>query len=126
MQEQISKKVVPRCSPDILRLTWLEKEELCKAWHRSGLSKQGFCAQKNINISTFAGWCSRFNSETPQLSGNLLCPINITDIKVSMPIAEPIVLEISFPNAITAKVKATVGQFSHLLREIMHATAVIR
>lgn len=126
MQEYISKNIAPRCSSDILRMTWAEKEEVCKEWQRSGLNKKTFCLQKNINISTFAGWCAKLWPQIPKTSDNLLYPVNITGNKPYAPIAEPIVLEVSFPNAIIAKVQATIDQFSYLLREIIDATAVIR
>lgn len=126
MYEQIKNKITPRCSPEILSMTWADKEEICNEWRRSGLNRQQFCAKKNINVSTFAGWCSKLWPQTQPTEGQLLCPVDIAEIKSTLPASESIVLEIAFPNAIIAKIQATVGQFSYLLREIVDATAVIR
>ena len=113
-----------RCSAAILSLTWVEKEALCEEWRNSGLSKVKFCRQKNINVSTFSGWCFKLWPPGLSASDNLFCPVNIMDIKPNT--NNSIILEVSFPNAVIARIKATTGQFSYLLRELIDATSVIR
>lgn len=124
MQNQKSDGVLSRCSPDILSLTWPEKEELCKEWQRSGLSKTKFCSQRNINVSTFAGWCKKLWGGISPIEKNLLSPVKVTGMKDNA--SESIVLEVSFPNTVMARVTATPQQFGFLLRELIDATAIIR
>ena len=113
-----------RCSAAILRLTWSEKEGLCKEWRNSGLSKVRFCKQKDINVATFSGWCFKLWPNGLSTSDDLFCPVNIMDVKQKT--KESIVLEVSFPNAVIARIEATTRQFSYLLRELIDATTVIR
>jgi len=124
MQDQIISKSISRISPDISRLSWKEKVAICEEWKRSGLSKQLFCGQRGISEATFYGWCKRL---WPKPSKSNLCPVSIIADPKSIPVkSEPITLEVIFPNAIIARVKATEGQFGFLLRELLDATSVIR
>lgn len=124
MEAKIKTQGNQRYSSYILSLTWPEKEALCKEWRNSGLSKVKFCKQKDINVATFSGWCFKLWPNGLSASDDLFCPVNIMDIKPNT--NDSIVLEVSFPNAVIARIKATTGQFSYLLRELIDATSVIR
>src|SRR3990167_1221075 len=119
MQEREKEVLGNLCiSPWILQLTWEEKVKICEEWRASGLSKEGFCKQKGVATGTFYGWCQKlWPSKRLRKSG--FSEVKVIDATTKI---EPIVLEVSFPNAIMARIKATEIQFSFLLRELLDAT----
>lgn len=121
MSKQINTPRFNRVSPEILQLTWKDKEAIYKEWVNSGLSKKRFCQQNGISENTFYGWHSRLRNDKQ----SNLCPIIASPTAGALK-PEPIVLEISFPNAVIARVKATDNQFGFLLKEICNAITTSR
>ena len=114
-----------RISPWILKLTWEDKIKICEEWKASGLSKERFCKQKGVAIGTFYGWCQKLWPSKRFPRGGFREVKIIDKAEPSMKV-EAIVLEVSFPNAVVARIKATEMQFSFLLRELLDETKVIR
>lgn len=105
-------------------LNWEDKEEICKQWQLSGLSMTKFCAQKNLAIATFSGWCARL---WPSRRKSKLCPVQITGSQNHTQVErESIVIELSFPHTVTARIEATGSQIRFLLQELLHATTTVR
>ena len=124
MQEQMFQKfTTSRASPDILKLTWSEKLVICDEWVNSGISKQEFCQKKGLATGTFHGWCVR---RWPNKSKLNLYPVSVANTANISCKSEPILVELSFPNKVSARITATDNQFSFLFRELCHAITTTR
>ena len=124
MQKQILNNGSPsRVSPDILKLTWEEKSAICDEWANSGISKQEFCHNKCLATGTFYGWCAR---RWPNKSNVTLYPVGVANAGNFSCKTESLLVELSFPNDVRARITATDKQFGFLLRELCHATTATR
>ena len=100
-------------------LSWQEKTNLCELWKTSGLSKNLFCKKYNLRLSTFCGWCKRLWS--PKQSEGL-CQVAMVKSLNKVPIdASKIVIEVDFPNQISARINLQEHQVLCLLQGLIHA-----
>lgn len=106
--------------------TRLDKEALCKDWKRSGLSKNAFCKKLGLSLATFCGWYRRLYPQEVKSRGPMRAVKIIPKAPLRQDIPEDIMVELLFPNQVSARVHLKEAEIGAFFRELMNATAVIR
>ena len=95
-----------------------EKAELYKRWKQLGWSQGRFCKKNGIPLDIFNDWCNKMEGT----SSSNFCELTLA----TPPQSEVMTVELTFSNQITARIQANEHQFGFLLREMLHATSIIR
>lgn len=99
------------------RITWLT---IIKEYLTSGISKEKFCKDRQLNILSFKSWHSHFNPKNNPLSSKKVEQLNFIPVKV-MPQANrspTFGLNIELPNGIKLAI-TDVSVDSHKLQELL-------
>ena len=105
------------------KLTWEEKKIICEQWKQSGKSKAQFCKEEGISFQTFWGWCNRLWPDAKLPSRPGLTPVRVID---KLPMEPLIEVEVLISNQATLKMSLPLSSLGKLIKELYHATAIIR
>ncbi len=99
-------------------LSVADKTDLYNQWRQLGWSQGRFCKKHDLPLDLFNDWCK--NMEVKQPSG-------FFEVSLAAPLqSEAMTVELTFANHVTARIEANEHQFGFLLREMLHATSIIR
>lgn len=106
-----------------------------KRWKRARWSQIKFCTKHRLPLEKFRAFCKEMESclieeevanqpgcSAQDLSG--FCEIEVMKPKRLSPAV--MTVELCFPNQITARIEAHEQQFAFLIREVLHATSIVR
>lgn len=95
-----------------------ERADLYKQWKQVGWSQGRFCKKHGLPLDIFNDWCKQMEVKQP----SDFCEVSWTPPLQS----EVMTVELTFSNQVTARIQANEQQFGFLLREMLHATSIIR
>jgi len=95
-----------------------EKTELYKRWKQLGWSQGRFCKKHGLPLDIFNDWCKQME----EISSSDFCEVTLA----TPPQSGVMTVELTFSNQVTARIQANEHQFGFLLREMLHATSIIR
>ena len=118
MRSQLTKESV--YNQDMPEPSIEEKTRLYTEWKNTGWGQTRFCRKHNIPLDTFIKW----SWEVRAVASSSFCEVQ--PISQSLVTDSSMMVELSFPNKVTARIEANEQQFVLLLREVLHASSVIR
>ena len=95
-----------------------EKTDLYNQWKKLGCSQGRFCKKHGLPLDIFSDWCKQMEVKQP----SDFCEVSWA----TSPEGEEMTVELTFSNQVTARIQANEHQFGFLLREMLHATSIIR
>jgi hypothetical protein len=95
-----------------------EKSDLYERWKQLGWSQGRFCKKHGLPLDMFNGWCKQMEG----MQQSDFCEVTLATPTRS----DVMTVELTFSNQITARIQANEQQFGFLLREMLHATSIIR
>lgn len=118
------------------QISFEEKVWFYQSWKRSKSSQIKFCTKHHLPIDEFGEWCKqmeRCSMEESESVNPLECSLQTTTDFCEIALMQPpqpanmmMTVELSFPNQIKARIEAHEQQFAFLLREMLHATSIVR
>jgi len=116
----IKQNIVAEKQPEYVwaALSSEEKTDLYKRWQQLGWSQSRFCKKYGLPLDMFNDWCKQMG----EIKQSDFCEVTLATPARS----EVMTVELSFSNQITARIQANEHQFGFLLREMLHATSIIR
>lgn len=108
------------------KLSREEKQALCEKWKVSGLSRSAFCRREGLAIATFCTWCRKHWPESVAVKEPHLRQVTVREPEAQRYVDELLFIEVCFPNEIVARIKVVAPQLGSVLKELVHATTIIR
>jgi predicted transcriptional regulator len=105
------------------KLSWEEKEALCRHWKESGLNKSQFCKKEKIPLPTFCEWCNRVWPREKNKTHSKLIPVRIVNKQET---EQRVVVELSLSNQSTVKISVPLSTLGMLIKELSDATTTLR
>ena len=108
-----------------------EKREYWKhhyqTWGSSNLNKLNYCKEHGLSPGLFYNWCKRFRDEEPRMSTIKENPfIAIEQSNNNFESDERIRMELCLTGQGVLRFQISVTQLVHFIKELSHATTVIR
>jgi hypothetical protein len=118
------------------QLSFEEEVWFYQSWKRAKWSQIRFCTKHHLPLEEFREWCKdmdrvsvdKHESVMP-LHSTLQTATDFCEVELmhpEQPANSTMTLELSFPNQIKVRIEAHEQQFAFLLKEMLHATSIVR
>lgn len=108
-----------------LDLNFSQKQWHYKEWRRKHIGQRKYCEQNELPIASFREWCKEYYQESKS-QGEGFCELKLPSMTNIESRVGDVTLTLCFPNETKAELRAGTLQISAILKELIHATTILR